>query len=80
MLDLRVGVGVALERIAADPKGAGIHQFADLPFADALVRFQVNRSVALLESDRDVLFGIGFAAAAMICFTPSRSTPMGFSQ
>ena len=54
-------IGLRGEGIAADPEAARIHQFADLAFAQALVGFQVNRAVALLESDGDVLLGIGFA-------------------
>src|SRR5580700_7166008 len=62
VLDFGVVVRRALERIAADPERTRVDQFADLAFADPLEGFQVDWAVALLESDGDVLLGIGFAA------------------
>ena len=80
LLDLRVGIRHARERIAADPISTRVHELADIAGLKALERFQVNGAVALLETEPRFLLGSHFLPAAMTRRTPSMFTPAGFSQ
>ncbi len=68
LLHLRIRVRNSFERIVIDPKSAGISQRSDLARLDALVRFEIHRTVALLKAEADILLRVGFAGGGDYAF------------
>src|SRR5260370_17875675 len=60
LLDLRIRVRHTFEWISINPKSAGVRQCSDLARLDALVRFEIPRTVPLLKTEPELLFPLCF--------------------
>ena len=81
LLDFRIGVRDALERIAGDPERARIHQFADLAGLSGACTLPGTPGRSAAGSRRTgSSWDPALREAAIDVLTPARSTPIGFSQ